>query len=125
MDRIVLIGFAGALGALSRYGLQQLAAELMGRPTVLGTFAVNVSGSLAIGLLLGLSEHAVVDWLLSWRTVIATGFLGAFTTFSTLMLDSVGHLETGDFPSFALNLAGSIVIGLIACYSGLQLGRAL
>ena len=106
--------------------MQQAAAEALGRPTVLGTFVVNIAGSLAIGLILGFSEdHDLVDWLQSWRTVIATGFLGAFTTFSTLMLDSVGRIEAGDFPTFAANLLGSVAIGLIACYAGLQLGRAL
>jgi CrcB protein len=126
LERIALIGMAGALGALSRYGLQQLTAELLGRPTVLGTFVVNVSGSLVIGVILGLSEErALIDWWQSWRTVVATGFLGAFTTFSTLMLDSVGRLEAGDFPTFAANLAGSVAVGLVACYAGLHLGRAL
>lgn len=93
---------------------------------MLGTFVVNICGTLAIGIILGFSEErALPDWWQSWQLVVATGFIGAFTTFSTLMLDTAGRLEASDFTTAAANLLGSVIAGLIAVYAGLQLGRSL
>jgi CrcB protein len=124
VDRLILIGAAGALGALSRYGVQSWVNDLLGRPTILGTLLVNLSGAFLLGLFLALTEER---YLVSgpWRTVGAVGFLGAYTTFSTLMFESVDRLETGDILTATANLGGSVFLGLIATYSGLALGRSL
>jgi CrcB protein len=124
MDRILVIGLAGALGALSRYGLQSAVNEAAGRPSVLGTLLVNLTGSLLLGLLIGVTEERVGLPSL-WRTAGAVGFLGAYTTFSTLMFESVDRLEGGETALVFAYLAASILLGLALAYGGMQLGRAL
>jgi len=124
VDRIVAVAVAGALGALSRYGVQGWVNDALGRPTVLGTLVVNLSGAFLLGLFLALTEER---YLVSgpWRTMGAVGFLGAYTTFSTLMFESVDRLESGDILTATANLLGSVLLGLIATYLGLTLGRAV
>lgn len=124
MERLLLVAIAGALGAVSRYGLQVLVNDLVGRPTLLGTFAVNMSGSFLLGLLLGLTgERYFLPT--AWRVAAAVGFLGAYTTFSTLMFESINRLEAGDPLAAGANVAGSVGLGLLSCYLGLALGRNL
>jgi CrcB protein len=122
-ERIVLIAIGGALGALARYGVSGIIDNWRG-PTVLGIFVVNVSGALALGLLLGLTEDRVSFPALA-RTAIAIGFLGAYTTFSTLMFETADLAESGSRATAALNVGGSVAAGLVAVYAGLALGRSM
>jgi CrcB protein len=124
MERIVVIGLAGALGAISRYGAQVLMNELTGRPSVTGTLLVNLTGSLALGLLLGFAQERA-ELPAFWRYAGATGFLGAYTTFSTLMFESVDRLESGAIAFVIAYLAASVILGLALAYGGLVAGRAL
>jgi CrcB protein len=124
VERIILVGIAGALGALSRYGLQVAIHIALGRPTVLSTMLVNVSGSFLLGLFIALTDSRQL-FPMFWRPIVAAGFFGAYTTFSTLMLESIDRWESGDLLTVGANLAGSIVLGLIAAYAGLSVGRVL
>jgi CrcB protein len=124
VERVFVIAFAGALGAVARYGMQSLANDLAGRPTVLGTLAVNLLGSLLLGFLIGWGEERLGASSL-WRTAGAVGFLGAFTTFSTLMFESVERLEDGEALLILAYIASSIVLGLALCFAGLAAGRAI
>jgi CrcB protein len=123
MRTAVAIGVAGAMGALARYGLEGLVARRAGS-FPWGTFAVNISGSFVLGLVVTLlgERLAVAPWV---RASLAIGFLGAYTTFSTLELESYRLLEGRSFGLAAANLAGSLAAGLIALYGGVVLGRAL
>jgi len=124
MERLVLIGLAGATGALSRYGIQSAVTEALGRSTVLGTLLINVTGAFLLGLVLALiDERGAIP--LYWRPIIATGFLGAYTTFSTLMYESFNRFEAGDLATVGANLVASVALGLLATYLGLTLGRSL
>jgi fluoride exporter len=124
MERLAIIAIAGACGALSRYGLSSLMNEIAGRPTVLGTLVANLSGALLLGLLLGfVQERAEVPEF--WRSAGAIGFLGAYTTFSTFMFESVDRLEQGDVLLVLAYLGGSVIAGLVLAYAGLLAGRAL
>jgi CrcB protein len=121
---IVGIAVAGALGALARYGLQGFVADRAGTGFPWGTFAVNVSGAFVLGLLFTLlTERFATDPTL--RTSLTVGFLGAYTTFSTLMLESYRLMADGAIASAFANLAGSCVAGMAAVYLGIVLGRAL
>jgi CrcB protein len=124
MDRLILIGCAGALGALSRYGLQRLINDALGRPTVVSTLLVNLTGTFLLGLFIALTDDRQL-FPAYWRPIIAAGFFGAYTTFSTFMLESIDRWQSGDLLTVTANLTASIVIGLIAAYAGLSLGRAL
>ena len=120
-ERLLLIAAGGALGALLRYGVGGLVANRLG-PTVLATFSVNVSGALALGVFLGLTEGRWIAPPLA-RTAIAIGFLGAYTTFSTLAFETVDLAESGSWLAAFANMTGSAAAGLAAVYAGLAIGR--
>jgi fluoride exporter len=124
MERVAVIAVAGAIGALSRYGLQSLVNDLAGRPSVVGTLLVNLTGALLLGLLIGFSEERL-NLPTFWRTAGAVGFLGSYTTFSTLMFESVDRLERGEVLLVLSYLAASILLGLALAYGGLVLGRSI
>ena len=123
MRTAVAIGVAGALGALARYGLEGWVSRRAGS-FPWGTFVVNVSGSFLLGLLVTLlgERFAVAPWV---RASLTIGFLGAYTTFSTLLLESYRLLEGRSYALAGANLAGSLAAGVLALYGGVVLGRAL
>jgi CrcB protein len=109
---------------MSRYAVQTSVNNLAGGPTVFGTFLVNISGAFLLGLIVGLGENGFLPTG-PWRTALAVGFLGAYTTFSTLMLEGTVRAEDGEMGWAIVNLGGSIIVGLIAVYCGLLAGRAI
>jgi fluoride exporter len=121
---IVGIAIAGAFGALARYGLDGAVSHRSPGAFPWGTFVVNVSGSLALGFLFVLlTERFTVDpWI---RSSLMIGFLGAFTTFSTLSLESYRLLEDGALGLALANSLGSLAAGLTAVYLGVVAGRAI
>jgi CrcB protein len=89
-----------------------------------GTFVVNVSGSFLLGLLFALTtERAILP--ADIRGPLMIGFIGAYTTFSTYMLESWGLVESGSYGPALANLGGSVIIGLAAVAAGLVIGRAI
>ena len=76
------VGIAGALGAVTRYLIGRAIAERAGSQFPLGTLLINASGSFVIGLLFALAGRRALSP--AWQTVLATGFLGGYTTFSTM-----------------------------------------
>jgi len=119
MKAIVLVFLGGGFGSVLRYLLSKaLNSDLTGIPY--GTFAANILGSLLIGLILGLSAKGNV--LTQNQTLLlATGFCGGFTTFSTFAYENHVFLKSGDFLSFALYTIGSFVIGFLAVFLGMYL----
>ena len=88
-----------------------------------GTFTANILGSLLIGIILGFA--AKNDALSSNQTLLlATGFCGGFTTFSTFAYENHALLKAGDFTSFALYTIGSFVVGFLAVFLGLFLVKS-
>jgi fluoride exporter len=124
MRTTLVIGAAGALGAVSRHLLESLVNRHWGDAFPWGTFVVNVSGSFAIGLLVGLFAHRL-DVPLWLQAAAAVGFLGAYTTFSTLELQVYRSTVTGHAALAAANALGSLLAGLLAVYAGILLARAL
>lgn len=113
---LVLIGVAGFAGAVARAWLSSSVSRRWTAPFPLGTFLTNMIGAFALGLLVGLTDHQVISK--AWYLVLGTGFLGAFTTFSTWMLESVRLIQSGRFAVAAANVVGSVVIGLAAADAG-------
>ena len=113
----------GAGGALARYLLQLLALRL-GWSSPIGILAVNVSGSFALGLLLAfwLTKTSYPPGL---QLLLAVGFLGSYTTFSTLMWDSFRLAQNGSVLMALLNIFGSVAAGLGAVVLGFLAGRLL
>jgi CrcB protein len=121
---LVFIAIGGAAGAVSRYLVQGWVGDLLGGRFPWGTFAVNVSGSFLLGLVFAMAmDRAILAP--EMRVPLMIGFIGSYTTFSTLMLESWVLVEEGDLVRMLANLAGSVVIGMIAVVAGLAVGRML
>jgi fluoride exporter len=124
MRTIVAVGVAGALGALARYGVGGLILSRGGRTFPWETFVVNVSGSFVLGFVFTVmtEQLTTAPWL---RIAVTIGFVGAYTTFSTLTYETYRLLEDGALGLAAANVAGSVAAGLLAVYLGVVAGRAL
>ena len=121
---LVLIAMGGAAGAVARFLVDNAVLDRFGGAFPLGILVVNLSGAFVLGLLAAL----IIDRGLlptDLRSPLLVGFLGAYTTFSTLMLDSWRLFEDG-LPVLAfINIAGSTILGIVAVVGGLWLGRSL
>lgn len=124
MRTIGAIAIAGALGALARYGVGGLILTRTGRTFPWETFVVNVTGSFILGFVFTLmtEQLTTASWL---RAAVTIGFVGAYTTFSTLTYETYRLMEDGALGLAAANVLGSVVAGLLAVYLGIVAGRAL
>lgn len=124
MAQVLTIAFGGALGAVARFGLSNGVYAWLGRGFPYGTLAVNVLGSLVMGFLaIVLVER--LSLAPEWRAGILVGFLGAFTTFSTFSLETLGLLESGAWLKAVSNMVLSVVLCVLAAAAGMMLGRQL
>jgi len=115
------IGGAGFVGAVARWVIVLLIGRVFQRQFPLGTLLINVSGSFFLGWFVTFVtfRYPVSDTL---RTAIATGFVGAYTTFSTYMLESNNLFQEGAQIEAWANLIGSLVLGMAAVKLGVILG---
>jgi CrcB protein len=121
--RIAALALAGALGTLCRYGLQSaLQAEDARFPV--GTFTVNMVGCLLFGVVWSIAESRELIHP-ELRLVILTGFMGAFTTFSTFVFESHQLARAGDWVLLAVNVGGQLALGLLLFGLGVTIGKAI
>lgn len=124
MEKFLLISAGAVLGANARYWLSDWATRKWGTDFPFGTLLVNLTGSFVLGLFLTLAlERLNLDP--RWRLLIATGFLGAYTTFSTYTYESVNLIFKGQWLPGLLNLFGSSLLGLAAVALGIIIGKSL
>jgi CrcB protein len=122
--QILSIAAGGALGALSRFYVSGWVYGRLGRTFPFGTLAVNALGS----LIMGLCAVLLVDRLPAppaVRAFMLVGFLGAFTTFSTFSVETLGLIEQGESLRALLNVLVSVVICVTAAWVGMAAGRQL
>ena len=124
MRTVVAIASAGALGALARYGLGGWISRRTPGAFPWETFVINVSGAFVLGLVFTLATErwALAPWLRSATTV---GFLGSYTTFSTLMFESYRLAADRALGLAFANVVGSCAAGFVAVYVGVVIARAL
>jgi CrcB protein len=124
MRAVLAIAVAGAVGALARYGLEGFVSRRANSAFPWGTFVVNITGAFLLGLLFTLATErwGVSAWL---RSAITIGFLGAYTTFSTLSFETYKLAADRALGLAAANIIGSSVAGLAAVYLGVVLARAV
>ncbi len=119
-----MVAMGGAAGSVLRYGAHRVAVNYAGTETVLGTLAVNLTGSFLLGFLatMFLGRLPVPDEL---RNFLTFGLLGGFTTFSALSYQTVYLMDKGlVWPALA-GLLGNVVLGLVVAYLGVGLARSL
>jgi CrcB protein len=121
---VIAIAVAGAFGALARYALEGFVSRRAKGAFPWGTFVVNISGAFALGLVFTLATErwGLAPWL---RSAITIGFLGAYTTFSTLSFETYRLAADRALGLAAANMLGSCAAGLVAVYVGVVLARAL
>jgi CrcB protein len=123
MKHLLLVFFGGGLGSVVRYLLGKFLNNAEnGIPY--GTFAANILGSLIIGIILGLAarNEALTQ---SQTLLLATGFCGGFTTFSTFAYENHEFLKSGDFLMFAFYTIASFAVALLAVFAGIYFSKLI
>ena len=120
--QLLLVGLGGFAGAVLRWAVDGWISERNPTAFPFGTLFINLTGSFVLGVLFALVvERNVLP--ADIRLPLMVGFLGAYTTFSTFMLESWRLVETGAYGLAAANLVGSVALGLVAVVAGLAVGR--
>jgi len=114
---LLLVGSGGFLGSISRFLASRFLQNNFPSAFPFGTFFVNVSGCLLIGLIYGFSERSSL-LTPGWKMFLAVGFCGGFTTFSTFANENLALLRDGDFFHFSLYTGLSIFLGIAATFLG-------
>lgn len=118
----VLVFLGGGLGAMLRHGVNLGVGRWLGMAFPWSTFLINVTGSLAMGLIAGwfaLKAGASQEW----RLFLTTGILGGYTTFSAFSLDTALLYERGEIGLAALYVLGSVLLSVAGLFAGLWLIR--
>lgn len=124
MNRYAMIAAGGALGAMARYALGGLVQEWAGARFPYGTFVVNISGCLVMGVVMTvLTERGVVHP--NWRFLVPVGFIGAYTTFSTFEYETLRAIEQGAWLIGLGNVLASVVLGFASVALGVMATRQL
>ena len=119
----LLIASGGAIWAVSRFAIDKT-IEFFIKESTLGTFTVNITGSFLLGLFIALANTRY-DWPIELRLFVAIGFLGSYTTFSTLTVASIQLAIDGHWGRFMMNVLGSMIVGLLSAALGIFIGKAL
>lgn len=120
--RFLIVGTGGFLGAIARYAVGVWCETFWRRDFPLATFLVNISGCFILGLFLTIAaERLPIDP--RWRLFAATGFVGAYTTFSTFEYETQRLTSTGAFGWAIVNVLTSVIAGFVAVKLGVVLGR--
>lgn len=124
MEKFLLISAGAILGANTRYWLGTWVSQKWGSTFPIGTLVINLTGSFLLGLFMTLAtERFLIDP--RWRLLVAVGFLGAYTTFSTFTYESINLLMKGQWGAGLLNILGSAILGILAVGLGVVLGKVL
>jgi fluoride exporter len=132
LTQILLVAVGSAIGGLARWGVTLGAARLLKTDFPWGTLFINLSGSLFLGWFTTILAERLPGGAHGWwlrpedlRLMIAVGFTGAYTTFSTFEYETHKMLGDGDSLAGASYVAGSVFVGLVAVRLGVRLARLL
>ena len=124
MKSYLLVFVGGGIGASLRHTVNMLSARGFGTAFPWGTFIINISGSLVMGLIAGyLAFKGGASQ--PWRLFLMTGILGGYTTFSAFSLDAALLYERGEIASSLFYVLGSVVLSIAGLFAGLALVRHL
>jgi len=129
MDKLqpyILVFVGAGLGGVLRHILNVVIGRVMGAGFPWSTAFINVTGSVAMGLLVGwLAFRADAEWTQPLRLFVATGILGGYTTFSTFSLETILLIERHEIGAAFAYVVGSVVLGVLGLFGGLSLARTL
>ncbi|MBW4638544.1 MAG: fluoride efflux transporter CrcB [Gloeocapsa sp. UFS-A4-WI-NPMV-4B04] len=125
MRNLIAISLGAIAGALSRYYLTLWFAQRFGTNFPYGTFFINITGCLAMGFFVTLALEQVMTISPEIRLLIATGFLGSYTTFSTYGLDTITLLGDRRFGLAVIYWVGSTLFGIISVHLGVGLAKLI
>jgi len=124
VSQLLVVMLGGAFGAAARFFMSIKVSEKFGTAFPYGTLSVNVLGSFLMGLLaIILVERLALDPLL--KLGILVGFLGAFTTFSSFSMDTLGLFEQGNHLRAIINMFVSVILSVLAVWLGVMLGKLI
>jgi len=121
-ELFLMVAIGGFVGAPARYALDRAISGRFESDLPWGTFVINISGSLLLGLVTGLSLSHHFSPLA--KALVGTGFCGAYTTFSTFTFETLRLVEVGQYANAALNVTVSTLVGLAGAGVGLAIGLA-
>ena len=124
MNRYLVIAVGAALGANARYLVGVWAGNRFGAAFPYGTFIVNVTGSLILGFIVA-SATGRLNISNELRLLLAVGFLGSYTTFSSYAVESLTLIRAGNIWTGLINIFGNNLIGLVFALCGVFLARSL
>lgn len=119
---IFLVGTGGFLGSVSRFLTSRFMQNIYPSAFPFGTFFVNITGCLLIGLIYGFSERSSL-LTSEWKIFLAAGFCGGFTTFSTFANENLALLRDGAFFNFFLYTGLSVFLGIAATFLGVLITK--
>ncbi|MEH7109871.1 MULTISPECIES: fluoride efflux transporter FluC [Bacillaceae] len=119
MNNIMMVAIGGFLGAIARFTLSKTVQVLLKSRFPIGTLSVNVVGAFLLGVLVGTDVKG------QWYSLFGVGFMGAFTTFSTLKLELVQLRRDGEFQLFNRYLLCSYGFGLLISFCGILVGKSI
>ena len=122
MSTVVSVVVGGAIGALSRYGVDRVIEQRSDSSFPWSTLAINVTGCVLVGFLIAaiVDRHSAPEWL---RTGLVVCLCSGYTTFSTFAQETLDLIEARDVAFAALSLSGNVVLGVLAVMAGARLGR--
>ncbi len=123
IQKLVWLSLAGASGTLCRFALCEAITRMRYAHTSFGTLAVNILGSFLFGLVYALGQRKL-GLSPEVRVIILTGFMGAFTTFSTFAFDSAKLMKSGQWVPAVANIVAQVTFGILALGIGIYAGRA-
>jgi CrcB protein len=124
LQKYLLIAIGGGLGSIARYWVGSTISGRMGTRFPYGTFVINITACIIIGFALTyLGKRTGMDP--AWRFLIAVGFIGAYSTFSTYEWETLSTLRSGAFALASLYAVGSLILGLAATWCGALLAESI
>lgn len=116
---LIIVGLGGAAGSILRWLVSFLAEKIWGTGFPWGTFLVNFTGCLIIGLFIQYTDRTAGT--VELRLLMATGFCGGFTTFSAFAFENVKMIEAGNYQGFFIYSLGSVAAGIFGVFAGMRL----
>ena len=120
--QILLVGFGGFVGSVARYLLSGTITKWFPNSFPVGTFIVNITGCLMIGIIYGVASR--FGWMTQeWKLFLATGICGGFTTFSAFAYEGFRLIETSEYWIFASYTLLSLIFCVLAVFFGISLSK--